>query len=343
MKNKRILTAQVAVTYIGTIVGAGFASGQGILQFFTAYGSAGLLGIGLAAILFVWLGARMMLISARIGAYSYQELNHYLFGPVFGKIADFLTFVILFGSTAVMVAGIGSIFEEQLGLSYQWGIAATVILSYVVMRKEMKGILAVNSIVVPMMFLFTAIVAWHTIKAGDFTVWQAVSGHPGWRWPVSALSYAALNIVMVQAVLVPLGSEIKDEAVLKWGGIWGGAGLGFMLAVTHFALLGRMPGILDYAIPMAEVIRSFGTAVHILFIAVIYGEIFTTLVGNVFGMARQVEGVVKIPNSLIVIAILLSCILIGQIGFSPLLAYLYPLFGYVGFALLLFLVFKRRT
>lgn len=39
---------QIAFTYIGTVVGAGFASGKEIVEFFVQYGSQGLVGILLA-------------------------------------------------------------------------------------------------------------------------------------------------------------------------------------------------------------------------------------------------------------------------------------------------------
>ncbi|OTA41527.1 MAG: hypothetical protein A6D92_05935 [Symbiobacterium thermophilum] len=45
---------RVATTYIGTVVGAGFASGQETLRFFAAYGPAGLAGILLATLLFCY-------------------------------------------------------------------------------------------------------------------------------------------------------------------------------------------------------------------------------------------------------------------------------------------------
>jgi uncharacterized membrane protein YkvI len=54
---------RIAFTYIGTIVGAGFASGQEILQFFTKYGWMALFTIGLSTLLFIWLGIKVMLIS----------------------------------------------------------------------------------------------------------------------------------------------------------------------------------------------------------------------------------------------------------------------------------------
>ncbi|MBC8080240.1 MAG: hypothetical protein H7X86_07830, partial [Gorillibacterium sp.] len=50
---------QVAFTYVGTIVGAGFASGQEILQFFTRYGWMAVPTISVAAFLFIWLGIKI--------------------------------------------------------------------------------------------------------------------------------------------------------------------------------------------------------------------------------------------------------------------------------------------
>lgn len=138
---------KIAATYIGTVVGAGFASGQSIMQFFTVYGAFGGIGICMTTLLFIWLGTKMMVLSRRIQAFSYQEFNTFLFGNVFGKVANALTFLILFGVTAVMLSGTGSIFEEQLGLPYQIGIVISIALSYLVMSRELNGILAVNSLV----------------------------------------------------------------------------------------------------------------------------------------------------------------------------------------------------
>ncbi len=52
MKKKDIGIFKIAATYIGTIVGAGFASGQEVLQFFGVFGIKGLWGLLLATALF---------------------------------------------------------------------------------------------------------------------------------------------------------------------------------------------------------------------------------------------------------------------------------------------------
>lgn len=334
---------KITATYIGTVVGAGFASGQSILQFFTVNGYLGLVGIVVSTALFSWLGTKMMVLSHRIKAFSYQEFNIYLFGPHVGKAANVLTFVILFGVTAVMLSGTGSIFEERLGLPYQLGIIVSLVLGYLVMTGDMKGVVAANSLVVPLMIGFLALVAVFAVGADGLfpsVAWRLAEWHDP-RWMLNPFTYAALNMAFVQSVLVPLGGEAKNESVLKWGGCWGGIGLGIMLVISHLAMQDRMPGILQYDIPMAEIIQDLGWWVHLLFLLVIYGEIFTTLIGNVFGISRQLQSLWKLPGNLVVAAVLAAGYFISQVGFSSLLSYLYPFFGYLGIILLIWLAVKK--
>jgi Uncharacterized membrane protein len=334
---------KIAATYIGTVVGAGFASGQSILQFFTVNGYLGLFGIVVSTALFSWIGTKMMVLSHRIKAFSYQEFNSYLFGPHVGKAANALTFVILFGVTTVMLSGTGSIFEERLGLPYQLGIVTSLVLGYLVMMGDMKGIVAANSLVVPLMIVFLALVAVFAVGADGLfpaVAWRLAEWHD-LLWMLNPFTYVALNMAFVQSVLVPLGGEAENEKVLKWGGFWGGIGLGLMLVVSHLAMQERMPGIVQYDIPMAEIIEDLGWLVHLLFLLVVYGEIFTTLIGNVFGISRQLQSLWKLPGNAVVAAVLAAGYLISQVGFSPLLSYLYPFFGYIGIILLIWLAVKK--
>lgn len=347
MANRTGQVLRVAATYIGTVVGAGFASGQSILQFFTVYGTAGLWGIVAVSLLFVWLGTKMMLYAHRIGAYSYQELNDALFGKRLGRVANGVTGFILFGVTVVMFAGIGSLFEEQLGLPAFVGVLFSIGLGFLVMTRDLAGIMQVNALVVPLMLLFSLLVA---IKLAGTGTWWPLAGDGGsgaawsegshWFRYISPLAYAALNFATAQAVLVPLGGAAEDEEILRWGGVVGGIGLGLMLVITHLALYREMPGIMGTHIPMGDIIRAFGPYAHILFIAVLYGEIFTTLVGNVFGLTRQLRTVWPMPNHVAVLLILIACVLVSPFGFTALMGHLYPLFGYLGLAMLVLLACK---
>lgn len=51
---KKVL--QIASAFIGIIIGAGFASGQEILQYFTSFGLVGTIAIVIATALFAYIG-----------------------------------------------------------------------------------------------------------------------------------------------------------------------------------------------------------------------------------------------------------------------------------------------
>lgn len=336
---KRVL--QVAATYIGTVVGAGFATGKEIVQFFTQYGTYGLIGIIVSGLCFVWLGSKMMVMAHEIGAESYQQLNNYLFGKNIGKIVNLFTIFTLFGITSVMLASTGSIVKEQLGWWPQIGMILTALLAYLSIMKGIEGIMIVNSLVVPMMLTFSVIIIVPYI--GHFSFLQVSSLKlltDDVNWMMSPFLYVAFNLAMAQAVLVPLGFEIKERKVIQRGAVLGGIGLTFMMIAAHLAL-SNLPYTFQLDIPMSEVIKNVGVWINWLFLIVIYGEIFTTLIGNIFGMARQLQTILPARESTWIMVILLLCFTIGQIGYGSLLTALYPLFGYMGLAFIFMLWLKK--
>ncbi|AOZ93999.1 YkvI family membrane protein [Paenibacillus crassostreae] len=329
MKNA-IRIMQIAFTYIGTVVGAGFATGQEILQFFTQYGKWATLTILLSTILFIWLGTKMMIISRRIHARSYEDLNTYLFGQQSGRHISTIMLFILIGVNSIMLAGAGSVFVQHLNLHYQTGLIITLVGSYFLLNKGIHSILYMNSIVVPMMLSISLLIisrTWQMPNADHFLT-LTTDANLSMAW-ISPILYTAFNLVMAQAVLVPLGSHTESITAIKWGGIIGGLGVGFMLMAAHFAMSAQMPGITQFEIPMGSIAFQLGIVVQLIYVLLIFLEIFTTFVADVYGITLQIQQRFKVSPRLISIAIMLACFLFSQLGFSYLLSVLYPLFGFL--------------
>ncbi|WP_433752575.1 YkvI family membrane protein [Paenibacillus amylolyticus] len=319
---------QIAFTYIGTVVGAGFATGQEILQFFTQYGKWATVTIGLSTMLFVWLGTKMMLIAHDTGSRSYEDLNKHLFGPKAGKWITWVTLLILIGVNSVMLAGAGSVFVEHLGLHYQTGLIVTLVGTYLLLGRGIQAILQMNSIVVPMMLLLSLLMITSTIHhpgASRF-ITLTTDSNPIQVW-LSPLLYTSFNLALAQAVLVPVGNQIRSRNVLKWGGVLGGIGVGFMLMAAHFAMSAQMPGIIQFEIPMGSIAFQLGWAVQSVYVSLIFMEIFSTFVADIYGMTLQLRQHIRVHPRLITLTIMLLCYSLSQFGFSSLLSILYPIFG----------------
>ncbi|MBC8078907.1 MAG: hypothetical protein H7X86_01080 [Gorillibacterium sp.] len=334
---------QVAFTYVGTIVGAGFASGQEILQFFTRYGWMAIPTISIAAFLFIWLGIKIMLLAHDANSQSYEDLNRMILGHHLGGIFSMFILFVLLGISAVMLAGAGSLFQEQLHFHYQTGILITLFISFWVLQRGIKGILAVNTVVVPCMMFFIGVIFISTLPLPTVGNWLTLTNSSNLiRVGFSPILYIAFNLAIAQAVLAPLGTAFRDRKVLIMGGILGGVIIGAMLMVAHIALSARMPDIQQFEIPMAQLLNGLAPYVQLLYTLVIFGEIFTTFVANTYGLTLQIRQKISISKGGLTIGLLILCLLIAQLGFSSLLSFLYPLFGMISICWIVFLVCRSR-
>ncbi|MGM9923262.1 MAG: hypothetical protein ACI35R_03290 [Bacillus sp. (in: firmicutes)] len=331
---------QIAAVYVGTVVGAGFATGREIVEFFTQYGFWGLLGILVAGYLFIALGTKTMLLAVKIGAGTYEEVNEYLFGKRWSPFINILFFIMLFGVTAVMLSGAGAVFEEQAGIPKMLGVAITAIVALWVLHNGIKGLFIVNMLVVPSMILFSLLLFTQVI--GDPLYMEHLFRTPhemnGLKGIISPFLYSAFNLALAQAVLVPVAHEIKEPSIIRSGGVLGGICLTLILLTSHLSLI-TLPNIAIYDIPSAELMKNVARPLYWIFIFVIYGEIFTSLVGNVFGLEKQLKRYASLPSMLIFIVILLAAYTVSLIQYRTLLSVLYPLFGYISL-LFLWLLYR---
>ncbi|WP_139488897.1 YkvI family membrane protein [Brevibacillus dissolubilis] len=334
---------QIAFTYIGTVVGAGFASGREILEFFVQYGTQGLIGVILSAFLFVWAGVQVMLVAHRIQATSYQEMSVYLFGKTIGSLFNIVLLLVLLGTTSVMLAFTGSLTHETFHLPAQIGIWVSMICIYIVTARGLDAIHSVNSIFVPILIGFTFLVFFYTKPWGAVASTSMMMVEPikQGAWISSPLYYVALNISLTQAVLIPIGRESRSEKPLVLGGILGGLGISLLLLLSYLSLNSNMPQIQLVDAPMIHMLSGLGKGITILFAMLVFGEVFSSLVANVFGLAEQVKKYVPVPSTLIISSILLISYAISFVGFSSLLSLLYPLFGQIVVFFLFMLLYRQ--
>ena len=69
---KRVSAWQIAVAFTGSFLGAGFVSGQELLQFFGVFGGYGIIGMILTIIAFGVFGYLSMIIAKRLNSYDFK-------------------------------------------------------------------------------------------------------------------------------------------------------------------------------------------------------------------------------------------------------------------------------
>lgn len=347
MSKKRITTLKVAATYIGTIVGAGFATGQEILQFFTRFGAKGLIGLMVSTILFIIFGNIIMNLGKKLNAHSHMEIVKYSGGRIVGTITDIIITFFLFGSFTAMIAGTGALFTQQFNLSSSIGNILMAVLTAVTVLTGINGVINSISFVVP--FLLVAVIGTSVFSIINTpphitaTIYNVKESGLINNWFLAAVLYVSYNIVLSIAVLAPLGTEAKDNKIIRNGAILGGLGLGLGSIMIYLTLLGNLSEIKNLEVPMIYMANSISYPMQIIYTIVLIAEVYTTAVGSLFGFITRIKNIKINQNNILIVAVTtIAALLASQFGFSNIVMYLYPIIGYGGIVLLFCLILSKQ-
>lgn len=331
---------RIAMAYVGTVVGAGFATGQEILQFFTRYGYLSFWAILISVILFIVVGRRIMIYGGMLRAQSYGSVADYIFGKaaLFVNLYLGLTFVLICGA---MFAGAGALFQEQWGIPYLIGASVTALLTLLVTLFGVRGVLVVNSIIVPCLILFSIFVFIFVLNRGYSPLVYNQASHANiFTLLRTGVTYASFNLVLSIGVLAPMGGEIRNKKALTLGSFLGGGVLGLLLFVGNYTLLCSIPQVFHREIPQMIIVSQMGSFFVTAYIVVIWAEIFTTAVGNLFSIHTIMQEKNRFASSVPAVVATIIGLMLCLLGFSNIVSWFYPILGMIGFVLSAVILFQ---
>lgn len=335
MKN----TLRVAGVYIGAIIGAGYASGQEVLQFFTSSGWIGTIGAVITMILYPLLGYYLIVLGDKLKATSHKRALYHITGRYIGPVIDILIVFFLFGVAVVMVAGAGSLVSQQFGIPAIIGNIVLTLLVMLVMTLGLNRIVTVISWITPFAFLLVIIIAIYSVTTSSTDIatlesvaTQQLAASP--HWFLSALLHVSFNIVIAFGIMMMIGANEKDKVSAKRGAVLGGIVLGLIALIINLAVYANID-VLQYAeMPMLLLADQFHPVLGALMGLALFGMILSTAVPCLYTVgARFIQADTR--NFKIGVVILsIAAFSLSFIGFTELVNTVYPLQGYVGFVLL---------
>jgi uncharacterized membrane protein YkvI len=343
---------QIGAGFIGVIVGAGFASGQELLQFFTSFGALGIVGTVVATVLFAFLGMNLSQLGSRFQTTSHQHVIYHICGKYLGIVVDVIITFFLFGVTVVMFSGAGAIFEQQLGISSFVGSIFMAVLTIASVMLNVKKVILLISAVTPFLLLLVIAITVHSvlnydISSAELQAAGATGNQGASHWLVAALLYVSYNIAAGAAMLTVMGGTVKDEKVAAWGGIIGGVGLGILILLINISMLTQLKEIAAVPMPMLFIANNISPAMGAIMSVILLGMIYNTAVGMLYAFsARLVKPeTARFKGSVV----LFGAAAFGAsfVGFITLVGTVYPVMGYLGFTLIAAIIYtwikKRGT
>ncbi|MGO1059622.1 YkvI family membrane protein [Planococcus sp. FY231025] len=333
---------QMGGAFIGVIVGAGFASGQEVLQFFTSFGMLGILGTVIATALFAFLGMNLMQLGSRLQTKSHQHVVYHICGRVLGTAIDFIITFFLFGVTVVMFSGSGAIFEQQFGIPGTVGNLLMAVLTIATVLMSVQKVIALISAFTPFLLLAVIVILGYSLVNFDFAsadLAAASANQAAPNWLMGALLYVSYNLAAGAAMMTVMGGTVKDEKVAGWGGIIGGLGLGLLILLINVSMLTDLKALAAVPMPMLVLANNISPLLGGLMSIILLGMIYNTAVGMLYAFSARI---VKPDSPKFKMSVgIFGAVAFGSsfVGFVTLVGTVYPVMGYLGFALIAAIVF----
>lgn len=327
---------------MATIIGAGFASGQEIIQFFSMYYAGGFFGIILAGLLFSIVGYVVLnkVFTERIT--SYDEFLFPMTGYFLGRIMEFIVMLFMSCIMCVMLAGLGNVLAELTGLEYRYCVAISAAATLAAIMTNIKGIVAISAFVSPVLIAGIICVGFYILASKDTSVFnlsdkvKLVTDN----WVFSAILYVSYNTILSTVIMSRMLPYLKTSKVSKWGGLVGGGMLCITALIINSALYSFYPHSIVSEIPVLGIIQNNSRLMANIYSIILILAMYTSAVTSGYCLTERISTKIKINYKLVAAVLCAVVIPMSSLGFSSLIATLYPVFGYLGLFLLFIILFQ---
>lgn len=330
---------RIAMAFVGVVVGAGFASGQETLQFFSSFGYWGLLGGVVSGLCFAVLAMAVGELSQVSVSQSFKEGIYLICGRHLGVPVDIMITFFMFAIAVVMFAGGGSLLEQQWGVPAKYGSVAVMLVTVLIVFLRVDKVLAFIGSITPLlvlMVMFLCFYAWNTqqLPMDELNDIAQTKPQGAGHWLVAALLYVSYNMVVGAPFLMIAGSQASSKRNAMLGGLLGGVILGLLIVLISSGVFGRIDTIGSAALPMLLLASEQSAVLGTVMAVVIFAMILTTAVGVLYSFSARILPVNTMKFNVGTAVAGVLALVGAEVGFINLVGTVYPFFGYLGFVLI---------
>lgn len=329
----------IGMTFVGVLVGAGFASGQEMLQFFVAFGLWGIIGAAGAALILIVSGIAALQLGSYLLADEHTVVFRRVSNPWIAWFLDASTIVTLFAIGFVMFAGGGSNMEQQFGWPVWAGATLTMAAVLVAGMFDVSRVSAIIGAITPFLIVFVVGASvWsmttssYDIPALELAAGSVQTGVPNW-W-LAALNYVGLCVITAVSMTIVIGGSMLDMRVAGLGGVIGGIIYLVLLMLGVTALYLHVDAVGQDDLPMLTLVNAIHPSLGPTMALVICGMIFNTALAMFYALGKRLSRRRPERFRVVFVATVLVGFALSFVGFRDLVSYVFPPLGYLGLVLI---------
>lgn len=317
---------------VGTIIGAGLASGQEIVVFFAQYGFVSIFFlIGVFAVFFF--GFKEFLCFGK-RCYKVEFESNKIF-----SIFDGFSFLIFIAIGSAMLAGANSLLSQYVfNFNFPVWSIILIVMSTLICHFGIKGLLNLSIYLVPIMIVGIVFIC---VKGSTISTLSAPAFSTDLPnlilLSLSSLSYCCCNLVTANKVLFESGTSLSKKQIIAVA-VVSSLILTLLIGTIILSILINDKMILFSTMPLVYLAFLISNSAGILFSIVLFLSIATTLFTSQYSLSKILESKLKKRKKLLSSLISLEIIfIVSLLGFDDIIKYVYPIIGAFGFSMLFLL------
>ena len=305
------------------VVGAGFASGRELTDYFLSFGDRWQAGVFISGILFFLVFYCVTIIVNTKNINSCSEYLSVIMDEktaVFTEWASGLFFCFLYFA---MVSATGVLAKEIFNINSNIGVICMVVICMVVMLKGMGIVEGLSVMLVPLLVIGVVLIG---LYSGEEVV--IVSNMKG-SVALSAIIYVSYNTITAASVIAQSEKgRSKVDAVVT--GIMCAVVMTVMGLLIGKAILSTDADVLKAEFPFAISSKVLGRNFYCAYIVVFLAAIITTAMCNAIAAMDFIKSRFELTKMSVVCILSGAAIIFSYVKFSDFVSKVFPIFGLAG-------------
>ncbi len=324
--------------FLAYSIGAAFATGQEMLQYFGAFGPMGLVGCVITLILFLILLLGINRDSARTGLMTEDDMFKLYAGKYLGQVFIWFTRIFLGLLVIVMISGAGATFEQTYGIPSLGGRIILGVVCFITVIFGLRGIIDVIGRIGPLIIILVFIVCIYNIFNGQNSWAEGVEflkthdlGRANSSWAMASVLYCNACLLLQFPFMVALNRNYPGEGKSVLRGLAIGI-TSFMVTAgfTVVAIIKNATVLEGVQVPFLTMATHIGAGFGIFYSITIFLGIYTTTAPLIWSTIKVIAPE-KTPVYYIsaAVLVLVSIFLGNVIPFSVMLGTAMNIAGYL--------------
>lgn len=337
-KEKKIGIFHIGFLYTGTIVGAGFASGREIWQFFGIFGKSGILGLLLTGSIFIFIGIICTEISLALKTDNIVDVVAPFKSVKMRMLIEYSMAMILVLAIVNMSSAAGALINQEFGFHQALGGGILVILVVLTVIGGFERVSHIFQMLMPILIISMIAVSFLVIIKKFPNIDNLKSFHtPIYNnWLISSCMYFSYNMVSAIPIISSGTRRAKNKKKAIWGATLGGFILFFIATLLFLAMATNQKLSEESGLPMLAISKELSSLANILYGLVLAFAIYSSATGNFYGFRQKLKNDENRNKKIVFFGI--GGFIIGLAGFKNIVAYMLPLVGICGFFNVIFLI-----